>query len=331
MEAGACFIGGPKNLVVEPLSRPPYPSPQPLDTTATGAALCLWLDRMFHSHMALKPLWEQKHAEEKAKTSWWKFWRRLSNWAMSFPAFRVDLTVTYVDLWDKDFYGNALPWLSARFRYRPDSAGSYGLFRDLENGFAVYPNGPLKDVTVLLVPSPTFNTLVHPTGSTLAGVVQTLASSSPGNSASDGAELFVSTPSVEFIPGSTIISFEAQASDFWPLGRDCMLSDRFAIRWASGASGVCEFLNEQFRSLSPSSGSPPTVSVIIDIVGMDILNNNKPIFRFYIREKSRLRKLTRYAMSMVLVTDPKVNAQFLKVALTRALRQAVGTGNARPP
>ncbi|CBZ51037.1 conserved hypothetical protein [Neospora caninum Liverpool] len=67
LEQGACFVGRARNLVVTPLPRPPYPSPQPLDVTTVGTALCRWLDSKYAAHQALKTAWEKRHQEENGE------------------------------------------------------------------------------------------------------------------------------------------------------------------------------------------------------------------------------------------------------------------------
>lgn len=155
-----CRLGRPGNLVVTPSKGFSLNGGELLDTTSTGPRLCNWLAAMEKAHDSMRPTWEREHASQRAQVQWWNLPRRLRLWRRAFPEFKVEVLVRYLDLWNNDRFGHAMPWIAAHFVYDcPDPESSYGLMEHLCNtAFSQQSDSRVPEtVYILLQPREGYN------------------------------------------------------------------------------------------------------------------------------------------------------------------------------
>ncbi|KEP60193.1 UNVERIFIED_CONTAM: dense granule protein GRA12 [Hammondia hammondi] len=329
LDHGACFVGKAKNLVVDPLPRVSHQGPQPLDVTTTGSALCWWLDSMYAAHMALRAAWERRHQEAKNRTAWWNLWRRYANWSASFPEFKINVSVLYLDLWNNDFYGHPLPWFSAEFMYDPPSGRySYNIFDKLQSHFASAPGGAPQEVFLLLAPAPTFNQPIEKRSSIVAHAATVAAGNELfkevlGHQRVDEVLSMVPTSRFDLMLNTSVFSFQVKIGDFWERGMDCMLGSRLNLRWDHIGTNVCQYMAAKARETASGLAASFLNTVEVRVSGMNFFSYSAPVFRAAFVEGIITKRTTFIPVSMYLSTDPTLTHEY---EAAKTVKRAVQAG-----
>lgn len=162
LEADGCRVGRPGNLVVTPLGGSTQYGGEVLDTKSTGPQLCAWLSMIEKAHYNMEAAWNEEHARRRAQVSRWNLWKRFTMWLRKFPELEILVHTRYLDLWNKDRFGHAMPWITAQFSYKcPDREKTYGLLEHLCGSVFAQGSDPRipASVHLLLQPRSGFN---HP-------------------------------------------------------------------------------------------------------------------------------------------------------------------------
>nr|CEL68343.1 TPA: dense granule protein GRA12 [Neospora caninum Liverpool] len=332
LEQGACFVGRARNLVVTPLPRPPYPSPQPLDVTTVGTALCRWLDSKYAAHQALKTAWEKRHQEEKDRTGWWNLWRRFSNWRSSFPKFEIRVSVSYLDLWHNDFYGHPLPWFSGEIHYIPPSdRHAYNLFDHLASAFTMFTGTLPQEVFFLLAPAPTFNMPIETTQSDVTQVAAVAIHKAAASKMLQRQHIPTIMPAfpawaVPFMFGDKAFTFHVKRADFWVRGFDCMLGSRLVVRWSRVDVSVCDYMAAKSNAKKAAADLAAAVisTVRLRVVGMDFFQYAAPLFSADMFDEIT-NQVSLIPIRMYLTTDPQLTHEY---ETARSISTAIQVGQA---
>ncbi|CBZ49990.1 conserved hypothetical protein [Neospora caninum Liverpool] len=273
---GACLVGEPNNLVVDAVPTVDEKGVQTMLVTGPSSGLCRWLTGRVQLHNEMKAAWEQALSTEKSQHSWWRLWQRLTLWLKEFPSPQIIATVTYFDFSDGDKSSSPTPWFTAMFAYEsPPPAESFGVFSHLEESFVVFPGAAPKEVTLLLNPSPTFNTVLpqeeQPTIVPDMNDVFSFFGQNMERAEHTRAAFRVDYDEIVTTP----ITFNLKLADFWSFGGDCMIQGNFVITWDE-ASTPCLHIHQATMNLVTAYLADKIEAIKFTARGIDFFRNVVP-------------------------------------------------------
>ncbi|KEP61044.1 UNVERIFIED_CONTAM: dense granule protein GRA12 [Hammondia hammondi] len=315
MHGGACFVGRPKNLVVDPAFGTYRRQPQVLETHKTGPRLCRWLDDLFEQHEARRSAWERAHEAAKSQVSRFNAVRRFKNAVTVFPEFQVELESNYLSLFHDDWYGHQLPWMAATVKYVAPNDG-YGVFQHLSRVFAVPGVPQAQLVFFLLYPAPTFNQPVKlekpGKNSVVSGFIggTGLGASLSHIRRGDIGDL-VDLGRVIYAAVKANFTIRASLSDFWLNGGVCYMGSRFKVTGTIEGVTLCQFLaGEASKSLYGAYKAAKHKSVHLTVTGIDLFNRAQPELRCLVTEGLLLHDVHDFMVSLAVDTNPQLIPHF---------------------
>ncbi|PFH31124.1 hypothetical protein BESB_029980 [Besnoitia besnoiti] len=330
MDAGACFVGRPRHLVVDPTLDHDFMRTQELITNYTGPRLCAWLENTYTEHMAQKKAWEAEHQKSKSSVSVFNVLKKLKKAVASFPVFTVTVTVRYFDLWHDDRWGNPLPWIMARFEYTLPENG-YGLFSHISPVFSMNPSsGTAAVVHILLSPPPTFNQYVD-LGKEKAILLSALASGTgvghailAGDKKSPVVQVF-QLGQLIYALAENVLTMKFAIGDFWLKGTECYILSRLAVTTLINGVPLCQFVaNRGGRGLWALYKAEKRKSVAVSVTAVDFFNYRRPTFQAIVTEGLIFGGVNDAPVVMELVTDPTVIPKYVgTVKAARKVRWTV--------
>ncbi|KYK62861.1 dense granule protein GRA12 [Toxoplasma gondii TgCatPRC2] len=319
MHGGACFVGRPKNLVVDPVFGTYGRQPQVLETHKTGPRLCKWLDELFEQHQARRSEWERAHEAAKSQVSMFNAVRRFKNAVTVFPEFQVEIESNYLSLFHDDWYGNQLPWMAATVKYVEPKDG-YGVFQHLNRVFAVPGVPQAQLVFFLLYPAPTFNQPVKlekpGKGSIVSGFIggTGLGASVSHMRRGDIGDL-VDLGRVIYAAVKKNFTIQASLSDFWLNGGNCYMGSRFKVKGTIQGVTLCQFLaGEASKSVYGAYKAAKLKSVHLTVTGVDLFNRAQPELRCLVTEGLLLHDVHDFTVSLAVDTNPQLIQHFQRTS-----------------
>ncbi|CBZ50233.1 conserved hypothetical protein [Neospora caninum Liverpool] len=325
LDSGACFLGLPRNLVVDPILDSEFMKSQKLVTDNTGPRLCRWLEGIYRMHMKQKPAWEASHQKLQGAFPLLRLMGLVKKPIMVFPEFRLRITVKHFSLWEDDRWGQSLPWICATVAYAlPDGKGAE-LFAHIDRVFSIHPERQeATPVHLLLNPSPTFNQYVdfHKISHISAQhgarkICRILFERESNVSISKAAE---ASEISDYLPRESL-TLRFSKNNFWTKDENCYILSKLTITSSINDMSLCKVVaGNGARGLWPSLWRRRIKPIALTVIGVDFFNFRRPTFAAVVKEGIQLKGISDTPVLMELVTDPTLVPAYVAVA-----RQACGS------
>ncbi|EPR59250.1 hypothetical protein TGGT1_275860 [Toxoplasma gondii GT1] len=321
IDSGACLLGQPRNLVVDPVLDSEFMTPQKLLTDRTGPELCSWLEKIRRQHMEQKPAWLAAYQKFEKRFFLLRLLGMVGKPITFFPEFTVRIIVKHFSLWGDDRWGNAQPWIAATFEYaHPEGAGGE-LFLHIEKVFSMEFSGRVaKLVHILLNPSATFNQYVElhrrkrsgvPGDSGVSGIRRTLYERDLNISHFPTAD----TSQISHSLAPDILTLRFAKQDFWMEDGSCYILSRFVATSSIRGKTLCKIVSDygHRESWMPFVGSRKK-TVALAVTAADFFNTRRPSLVAHIKEGVKLEALDKTPVVLELVTDPVILRSYVEAA-----------------
>lgn len=250
-------------------------------------------------------------------------------WRRTFPELEITVHTRYLDLWNKDRFGHAMPWITAIFSYKcPDSEKTYGLLDHLCGQVFSDGDDPRvpAQVHLLLQPRPGFN---HPLAVEASkwNYLSGFATGFRGGRTKHEKERddgFAWATSLYSMMNS-FMTLSGRIDDLWMNEGHCYFKPLLRLEWRILSETVCERLHRDANAGVMGAVKAATFeSVRLKITGVDFFSYSAPVLWGFLDEGVLSINAGSGLLKIQIDTDPRNEANFERSKSTAQNVRAAG-------